>query len=201
MLFIYITFSLTSHQHTYKTITLNIPIFAPTDRFLLFQTATETLSPLCTHQMAYLSLYMQIQLIFLIHYLSSFPSSLILLYHYSPNLTYLLLSHQHPFPLPHIHSSFIHLLYSDHHHHHLHPFFRYIFKGDEELPFLPLHRQSAYLIGRDRKVADIPTDHPSCSKQHAVLQYRLVTYNREDGTKGKTQCIFVIIFSLHEASL
>ncbi|XP_063841681.1 smad nuclear-interacting protein 1-like isoform X2 [Scylla paramamosain] len=62
----------------------------------------------------------------------------------------------------------------------------YIFKGDEELPFLPLHRQSAYLIGRDRKVADIPTDHPSCSKQHAVLQYRLVSYNREDGTKGRT---------------
>ncbi|XP_045606386.1 uncharacterized protein [Procambarus clarkii] len=62
----------------------------------------------------------------------------------------------------------------------------YIFKGEEDLPFLPLHRQSAYLIGRDRKVADIPTDHPSCSKQHAVLQYRLVSYNREDGTKGRT---------------
>lgn len=62
----------------------------------------------------------------------------------------------------------------------------YIFKGEEDLPFLPLHRQSAYLIGRDRKVADIPTDHPSCSKQHAVLQYRLVAYEREDGTKGRT---------------
>ncbi|KAK3873752.1 hypothetical protein Pcinc_021259 [Petrolisthes cinctipes] len=62
----------------------------------------------------------------------------------------------------------------------------YIFKGDEDLPFLPLHRQSAYLIGRDRKVADIPTDHPSCSKQHAVLQYRLVGYQREDGTAGRT---------------
>ncbi|XP_068244766.1 uncharacterized protein [Palaemon carinicauda] len=62
----------------------------------------------------------------------------------------------------------------------------YIFKGEEDLPFLPLHRQSAYLIGRDRKVADIPTDHPSCSKQHAVLQYRLVAYERDDGTKGRT---------------
>lgn len=62
---------------------------------------------------------------------------------------------------------------------------RYIFKGEEDLPYLPLHRQSAYLIGRDRKVADIPTDHPSCSKQHAVLQYRLVTYTRGDGTKSK----------------
>jgi hypothetical protein len=34
-----------------------------------------------------------------------------------------------------------------------------------------LHRrQSMYLFGRERRVADIPTDHPSCSKQHAVIQ-------------------------------
>lgn len=37
-----------------------------------------------------------------------------------------------------------------------------------------IHRQSAYLIGKDRKIADIPVDHPSCSRQHAVLQYRAV---------------------------
>ena len=46
----------------------------------------------------------------------------------------------------------------------------YVFKGNEELPILYVHRQSAYLLGRDRKVADIPLDHPSCSKQHAVIQ-------------------------------
>ena len=62
----------------------------------------------------------------------------------------------------------------------------YVFKGNEELPILYVHRQSSYLLGRDRKVADIPLDHPSCSKQHAVLQYRLVTYQREDGTTGRT---------------
>jgi len=50
----------------------------------------------------------------------------------------------------------------------------YVFKGDESLPVMHLHRQSAYLIGKDRKVADIPVDHPSCSRQHAVLQYRMV---------------------------
>jgi smad nuclear-interacting protein 1 len=37
---------------------------------------------------------------------------------------------------------------------------------------LYVHRMTCYLFGRERKVADIPTDHPSCSKQHAVLQYR-----------------------------
>ncbi len=35
-------------------------------------------------------------------------------------------------------------------------------------------RQSAYLIGKDRKVADLPVDHPSCSRQHAAFQYRTV---------------------------
>jgi len=68
----------------------------------------------------------------------------------------------------------------------------YIFKGEEELPFLPLHRQSAYLIGRERRVVDVPTDHPSCSKQHAVLQYRLVRYSREDGTSGRTVKPYII---------
>ena len=30
----------------------------------------------------------------------------------------------------------------------------YVFKGNEELPILYIHRQSAYLLGRDRKVGD-----------------------------------------------
>jgi len=50
----------------------------------------------------------------------------------------------------------------------------YVFKGEESLPVMHLHRQSAYLIGKDRKVADIPVDHPSCSRQHAAFQYRAV---------------------------
>lgn len=50
---------------------------------------------------------------------------------------------------------------------------------------LHLHRQSAYLLGRDRRVADIPTDHPSCSKQHAVLQFRMVEFERGNGTLGR----------------
>ena len=52
----------------------------------------------------------------------------------------------------------------------------YVFKDGHLLKDaepLRVHRQSYYLFGRDRAVADIPTDHPSCSKQHAVLQYRL----------------------------
>ena len=61
----------------------------------------------------------------------------------------------------------------------------YPFKGEKSLPVLHIHRQSGYLMGRDRKVCDIPLDHPSVSKQHAVFQYRLVSYEREDGREGK----------------
>uniref|UniRef100_A0A6G1SG58 Smad nuclear interacting protein 1 n=1 Tax=Aceria tosichella TaxID=561515 RepID=A0A6G1SG58_9ACAR len=50
--------------------------------------------------------------------------------------------------------------------------FLYPFKGDQSLDPIPIYRQSAYLLGRDRNIADIPIDHPSCSKQHAVIQFR-----------------------------
>ncbi|VDL72741.1 unnamed protein product [Nippostrongylus brasiliensis] len=68
----------------------------------------------------------------------------------------------------------------------------YPFKGDEALPVLHIHRQSAYLIGRDRKIADLPIDHPSCSKQHAVLQYRSVPFERADGTKARRVLPYII---------
>ncbi|KAI3466225.1 hypothetical protein Pfo_022888 [Paulownia fortunei] len=62
----------------------------------------------------------------------------------------------------------------------------YVFKGGEVLNEpLYVHRQSCYLFGRERRVADIPTDHPSCSKQHAVLQYRQVEEDNPDGTMSK----------------
>ncbi|KRY76962.1 Smad nuclear interacting protein 1, partial [Trichinella pseudospiralis] len=57
----------------------------------------------------------------------------------------------------------------------------YPFKGEEALPLYRIHRQSAYLFGRDRRIADIPIDHPSCSKQHAVFQYRSIPETTEDG--------------------
>ncbi|KAF7314505.1 FHA domain-containing protein [Mycena kentingensis (nom. inval.)] len=61
----------------------------------------------------------------------------------------------------------------------------YVFKGEEQVELLHIHRQSAYLIGRDRIVADISVDHPSCSKQHAVIQYRFIQQKDEFGaSKG-----------------
>ncbi|CAM6125309.1 unnamed protein product [Calypogeia fissa] len=58
----------------------------------------------------------------------------------------------------------------------------YVFKDGEPLNDpLYIHRQTCYLFGRERKVADIPTDHPSCSKQHAIIQYRLTEKEDADG--------------------
>ncbi|XP_026837296.1 smad nuclear-interacting protein 1 [Drosophila erecta] len=68
----------------------------------------------------------------------------------------------------------------------------YPFKGETALPTLHIHRQSCFLVGRDRKVVDLAVDHPSCSKQHAALQYRLVPFEREDGSHGKRVRLYLI---------
>ncbi|XP_060801500.1 smad nuclear-interacting protein 1 isoform X3 [Amyelois transitella] len=68
----------------------------------------------------------------------------------------------------------------------------YPFKGDKALPILYIHRQSAFLIGRDKKVADISLEHPSISKQHAALQYRATPFTRPDGSQGRRVRPYII---------
>lgn len=65
------------------------------------------------------------------------------------------------------------------------------FQGEDVLQPLYIHRQSAYLVGRDRKIADFPVDHPSCSKQHAVFQYRSIPFERE-GHLGRRTVLYII---------
>eukprot|EP00571_Detonula_confervacea_P011788 CAMPEP_0172300346 /NCGR_PEP_ID=MMETSP1058-20130122/2447_1 /TAXON_ID=83371 /ORGANISM="Detonula confervacea, Strain CCMP 353" /LENGTH=305 /DNA_ID=CAMNT_0013010091 /DNA_START=53 /DNA_END=970 /DNA_ORIENTATION=- len=62
-------------------------------------------------------------------------------------------------------------------------------KDDGLIDTYHISRQSAYLFGRERKVADIPIDHTSLSKQHAVLQYRsLPSKQQQIGAPTKLQC-------------
>ena len=49
----------------------------------------------------------------------------------------------------------------------------YVFKGETQTDILHLHRQSAYLFGREDAIADVHLMHGSISKQHSVIQYRL----------------------------
>eukprot|EP00980_Cylindrotheca_fusiformis_P022758 scaffold9704_cov113-Cylindrotheca_fusiformis.AAC.2 len=67
----------------------------------------------------------------------------------------------------------------------------YVFKkGDEKLvETLHISKQSAYLMGRNTEIADIPMTHPSLSSQHAVLQYRaLPTTTKKDGSRLLLSC-------------
>lgn len=54
------------------------------------------------------------------------------------------------------------------------------------LDLLHIHRQSAFLFGRDRNVVDVPIEHPSCSKQHAVLQFRQIVETDALGQAKRT---------------
>lgn len=56
----------------------------------------------------------------------------------------------------------------------------YVFKDDKVMETFHIHRQASYLAGRDRRVADIILEHPSCSSQHAVFQYRKVKVQIDD---------------------
>ena len=48
----------------------------------------------------------------------------------------------------------------------------FVFKGDDDVNTLYLHRKSFFIFGRDENLSDVLLDHPSCSKEHAALQYR-----------------------------
>uniref|UniRef100_A0AC34FW40 FHA domain-containing protein n=1 Tax=Panagrolaimus sp. ES5 TaxID=591445 RepID=A0AC34FW40_9BILA len=89
-------------------------------------------------------------------------------------------------------------------------------KDPEPLPVMHIHRRSCYLIGRDRKVVQFPMacffynkylslkklyvlnikiilqDHPSCSKQHAALQFRSLPYTKVTGERSRRTKPYII---------
>ncbi|KAI9729341.1 MAG: hypothetical protein M1834_006864 [Cirrosporium novae-zelandiae] len=60
----------------------------------------------------------------------------------------------------------------------------YIFKDKDLLETLHLSTRSCWLFGREKLVADVLTEHPSCSKQHAVIQFRFVESKDKSGGVG-----------------
>ena len=54
------------------------------------------------------------------------------------------------------------------------PWRLYVFKNKDLLETIPLHNRTCWLFGREKTVCDVPVEHPSASKQHAVLQFRYV---------------------------
>ncbi|OAL74226.1 hypothetical protein A7D00_2258 [Trichophyton violaceum] len=59
----------------------------------------------------------------------------------------------------------------------------YIFKDDNLLETIELGDRSCWLIGKEKLVADLPIDHPSCSKQHATIQFRYVEKRNDFGDR------------------
>ncbi|KAF2278475.1 SMAD/FHA domain-containing protein, partial [Westerdykella ornata] len=54
------------------------------------------------------------------------------------------------------------------------PWRLFIFKGPDTVGTIELGSQSCWLFGRAREVADVWLEHPSCSGQHAVIQFRYI---------------------------
>ncbi|KAF2086273.1 SMAD/FHA domain-containing protein [Saccharata proteae CBS 121410] len=59
----------------------------------------------------------------------------------------------------------------------------YVFKGADVLDTVELGSQSCWLVGREAAVADLLVQHPSTSKQHAVIQFRHTVRTNEFGDK------------------
>ncbi|KAB5526337.1 SMAD/FHA domain-containing protein [Coniochaeta sp. 2T2.1] len=64
----------------------------------------------------------------------------------------------------------------------------FVFKGADVVDTIELSLRSCWLVGRDRAVVDLPAEHPSISKQHAVVQFRYTEKRNEFGDKlGKVK--------------
>lgn len=59
----------------------------------------------------------------------------------------------------------------------------FVFKGEDIIDTVPLSNRSCWLIGRDMAVVDMAAEHPSVSKQHAVIQFRFIEKRNEYGDR------------------
>ncbi|KAK7433393.1 hypothetical protein QQZ08_000333 [Neonectria magnoliae] len=64
----------------------------------------------------------------------------------------------------------------------------FVFKGGDVADTIDLSARSCWLVGREATVVDLPAEHPSISKQHAVIQFRYTEKRNEFGDKiGKVK--------------
>ncbi|RYP09079.1 hypothetical protein DL764_001500 [Monosporascus ibericus] len=78
----------------------------------------------------------------------------------------------------------------------------FVFKGDEILDTVPLSDRSCWLVGREVAVVDLVAEHPSISKQHAVIQFRYLERRNEFGDKiGKVKPYLIDLESANGTTL
>ncbi|KAK3689795.1 SMAD/FHA domain-containing protein [Podospora appendiculata] len=59
----------------------------------------------------------------------------------------------------------------------------FVFKGPDIVDTVELSARSCWLVGRETAVVDLQAEHPSISKQHAVIQFRYTEKRNEFGDK------------------
>jgi smad nuclear-interacting protein 1 len=78
----------------------------------------------------------------------------------------------------------------------------FVFKGKDLVDTISLNARSCWLVGRDAAVVDLLAEHPSISKQHAVVQFRYVEKRNEFGDKlGKVKPYLMDLDSANGTSL
>lgn len=78
----------------------------------------------------------------------------------------------------------------------------FVFKGADIVETIELHTRSCWLVGRELAVVDLPAEHPSISKQHAVIQFRHIEKRNEYGDKlGRVRPYLIDLESANGTSL
>jgi len=78
----------------------------------------------------------------------------------------------------------------------------FVFKGEDIIDTVPLSNRSCWLVGRDMAVVDMLAEHPSISKQHAVIQFRYIEKRNEYGDKiGKVKPYLIDLESANGTTL
>ncbi|KJZ77162.1 hypothetical protein HIM_03483 [Hirsutella minnesotensis 3608] len=78
----------------------------------------------------------------------------------------------------------------------------FVFKGNDIVDTIDLNSKSCWLVGRDSAVVDILAEHPSISKQHAVIQFRYTEKRNEFGDKrGKVKPYLLDLESANRTTL
>lgn len=78
----------------------------------------------------------------------------------------------------------------------------FVFKGNDVVDTIDLNNRSCWLVGRETAVVDLLAEHPSISKQHAVVQFRYTEKRNEYGDKiGKVKPYLIDLESANGTEL
>jgi smad nuclear-interacting protein 1 len=78
----------------------------------------------------------------------------------------------------------------------------FVFKGSDIIDTIELGTRSCWLVGKETSVVDLLAEHPSISRQHAVIQFRYIEKRNEYGDKlGKVKPYIIDLESANATRL